>query len=197
MTLLKGVTVSFVRTAACNPGSAGAGTSAPLCWLPLLSHTFTCSALSHDLLPPQKSQSCRTGSPAPAEGAGQRVRLCNKERPPSRATASAESPAERSRGQAGRRRGGDVPPPLRREVISHLGSLLWMLGSSEAGSPETRSASGAPLAGLAANHALSARRRRSGWGPGRCTQRGAEPRGGEAEPSPAGSPRPEIGRAHV
>lgn len=30
-----------------------------------------------------------------------------------------------------------------------------MLGSSEAGSPETRSASGAPLAGLAANHALS------------------------------------------
>lgn len=40
-------------------------------------------------------------------------------------------------------------------MISRRGSLLWMLGSSEAGSPETRSASGVPLAGLAANHALS------------------------------------------
>ncbi|CAN8211248.1 unnamed protein product, partial [Coccothraustes coccothraustes] len=103
------------------------------------------------LLPPQKSQSWRPGSPAPGEGAEhRRVRLCDKARPPSRDASSAESPTERSRGQAGRRGGGDVPPPLRREVISRLGSLLWMLGSSEAGSPETRSASGAPLAGLAA-----------------------------------------------
>lgn len=66
MTLLKGVTVSFVRTAACNPGSAGAGTSAPLCWLPLLSHTFTCSALSHDL-PKSPRAAGRARLPQPRE----------------------------------------------------------------------------------------------------------------------------------
>lgn len=44
-TLLRGV--SFLRTAACKPGSAGSGTC-PAPWLSLPTHTFTFSAL-----PPQ------------------------------------------------------------------------------------------------------------------------------------------------
>lgn len=101
-----------------------------------------------------------------------------------------------SREEAGRRGRGDVPPPLRREVIPRLGSLLgcWELRKRDRQKyalRRERLSRGSPLT------TLSARRRRPGWGPGPCTQRGAELRGGEAEPSPAGSPRPacEGGRA--
>lgn len=90
--------------------------------------------------------------------------------------------------------GGDVPPPLRREVISRPGSL-WMLGSSEAGAPERhglrreRLSRGSPPLLTTLSVSLSARRRRPGRGPGPCTRRGVEHRGGgEAEPSSRGQP---------
>lgn len=58
-TLLRGV--SFLRTAACDPGSAGSGTC-PAPWLSLPTHTFTFSAL-----PPQPSP---FPNPLPALPAG-------------------------------------------------------------------------------------------------------------------------------
>uniref|UniRef100_A0A8B9FIR2 Suppressor of cytokine signaling 2 n=1 Tax=Amazona collaria TaxID=241587 RepID=A0A8B9FIR2_9PSIT len=77
--------------------------------------------------------------------------------------------------------GGDLSPR-----VPPLDAGKFRRGSAR----NARAASGAPLAGIAANHAFSAPRRRPGRGPGPCTRRGFEHRGGggEAEPFPCRQP---------
>lgn len=181
MTLLKGVPCRC----RCNPGGAGSAT-----W-PRSSGTPHRSYLYAARLSPTASPAVEFPLPRPRPAAHQRVCPRNKARPP--------PPRPRRRGsgdKAGRRRvggrrcpspappGGDLSPRV------PLDAGKFRSGSAR----KARAASGAPLAGLAAaNHALclslSARRRRPGRGPGPCTRRGAEHRGGgEAEPSSRGQP---------